>query len=98
MVGNITRYHIPQHLDDPEKLGFWTIDEAGAFLLPLILGIIGKMFLSGFIAGSLACYVLKKAKGSEQANVLIYSAYWYLSHNIFNLRFTPPSHKRLLVG
>ena len=92
------RYRIPKHLDDPEKLGFWTIDEAGAFLLPVILGIIGKVFITGFIAGCVTVYLLKKAKGTEQANILLSVAYWYLPYRFFNLSFTPPSYQRRLVG
>ncbi len=95
---NRNAYRIPQHLDDPEKLGFWTIDEVGVFLLPVILGIIGKAFLTGLITGCAMGYFLTKAKGSDQANILLYAVYWYLPHRFFNFRFTPPSYQRLLVG
>ena len=97
-MNNQNRYRIPQHLDDPEKLGFWTIDEAAAFLLPVILGIIGKVFITGFFAGCVAGYLLKKAKGTEQANILLSAAYWYFPYRFFNFRFIPPSYQRRLVG
>ncbi|MFZ1476797.1 MAG: type IV conjugative transfer system protein TraL, partial [Sphingorhabdus sp.] len=30
----MNRYTIPAHLDDPELIGFWTLDEFLAMILP----------------------------------------------------------------
>ena len=35
----MNRYTIPVHLDDPELIGFWTLDEFLAMVLPFIWGV-----------------------------------------------------------
>ena len=32
------RYTIPSHLDDPELIGFWTLDEFLAMTIPFVWG------------------------------------------------------------
>ncbi|ODU80087.1 type IV conjugative transfer system protein TraL, partial [Novosphingobium sp. SCN 63-17] len=36
------RYAIPKHLDDPELIGFWTLDEFLVMVTPFIWGILAS--------------------------------------------------------
>ena len=91
-------YYIPRHLDDPEHIGFWTMDEAAAMVAPFALGIVFKAIVAG-IVGGLACYfLLKKMKGTARENFALYVLYWHLPSSILRLRYTPDSFKRTLAG
>ena len=41
------KYVIPTHLDDPELIGLWTLDEFLAMVLPFIWGILSQHILIG---------------------------------------------------
>ncbi|MEM8985157.1 MAG: type IV conjugative transfer system protein TraL [Pseudomonadota bacterium] len=91
-------YYIPKRLDDPEKIGFWTIDEAIAIAGPFALGIVFKAIVVG-IVGGLACYfILKKMKGSARENFALYMLYWHFPSRLLQLKSTPSSFKRRLAG
>lgn len=36
------RHAIPRHLDDPELIGFWTIDEFAGIIVPFTWGILAQ--------------------------------------------------------
>ena len=36
------KYLVPQRLDDPELIGFWTIDEFAGLLIPFTWGILAQ--------------------------------------------------------
>lgn len=91
-------YYIPRHLDDPEKIGFWTIDEAIAMVGPFALGIVFKSIMIGIVGGLVCYFALKKIKGGGRENVALYAFYWHLPSRLLGLRFTPASFKRRLTG
>jgi len=41
------RYIIPRRLDDPELIGFWTVDEFAGMIVPFTWGILGQQGLTG---------------------------------------------------
>ena len=42
-------YIIPRRLDDPELIGFWTIDEFAGMLIPFTWGILSQHIFIGII-------------------------------------------------
>jgi type IV conjugative transfer system protein TraL len=42
------KYVIPSHLDDPELIGLWTLDEFLAMVLPFVWGSCLSIFSSAF--------------------------------------------------
>ena len=42
-------YHVYQHLDDPEIIGIWTMDEFIAMTVPLLLGLVFRHVMIGLL-------------------------------------------------
>ncbi|MGO7251444.1 type IV conjugative transfer system protein TraL, partial [Rhizobium brockwellii] len=55
------KYAIPSHLDDPELIGLWTLDEFLAMVLPFVWGIMTQHIVIGIIAAFAGWWGLKKA-------------------------------------
>ena len=47
------RYSIPSHLDDPELIGFWTLDEFLAMAIPFVWGILSQHVVIGLVVSLL---------------------------------------------
>ena len=47
------RYTIPSHLDDPELIGFWTLDEFLAMAIPFVWGILAQHIVIGLMVSML---------------------------------------------
>ncbi|MBV2149987.1 type IV conjugative transfer system protein TraL [Sphingobium sp. AS12] len=92
------RYVVPQHLDDPELIGLWTLDEALAMIIPFVWGILTQHILIGTIFSFAGWWGLRKAKSGRKASWLFHLAYWHLPAGFTGLRATPPSHLRLMAG
>lgn len=56
------RYLVPRRLDDPELIGFWTIDEFAGILIPFAWGILSQHIFIGIGLAAGAWLVLRKAK------------------------------------
>ncbi|WP_420607478.1 type IV conjugative transfer system protein TraL [Novosphingopyxis sp.] len=91
-------YIIPRRLDDPELIGFWTIDEFIGLLVPFAWGILAQHVFIGIALSFVAWFALRKAKSGNAGSKLIHAAYWYLPGSFLGLKATPPSYCRLLVG
>lgn len=92
------KYSIPQYIDEPMKLIIWTVDEVLAFLVPV--GIATAFFnqpLIGLIISALIVYGLHKIKGEQGHYFMFHLMYWYLP-NTGQLKVTPPSYVRKLLG
>ena len=89
---------VPAHLDDPELIGFWTLDEFLSIILPFAWGILSQHILIGISASVLAWWGLRKLKAGRAVSWIIHSAYWYLPGAFMGLKATPPSHLRLMAG
>ena len=92
------RYLLPRRLDDPELIGFWTIDEFLGMVIPFAWGILAQHVFIGIIISAAAWFVLRKAKAGNTSSRLIHAAYWYLPGTFLGLKATPPSHCRLFAG
>lgn len=92
------RYSIPMHLDDPELIGLWTLDEFLAMVIPFTWGILTQHIVYGIVFAMLGWWSLRKAKAGRATSWIFHMAYWYLPAEFMRLRATPPSHFRLMVG
>lgn len=92
------KYEIPSHLDDPELIGFWTLDEFLVMLIPFVWGVLSAhIVIAIFIAlGGWAAY--RKVKAGRSMSWILHAAYWYLPGQVFGLRILPPSHLRVMAG
>ena len=59
------KYVIPSHLDDPELIGLWTLDEFLAMVIPFVWGILSQHILIGMLLAGAGWWGLKKAKGGR---------------------------------
>ena len=57
------RYIIPRRLDDPELIGFWTVDEFAGMIVPFTWGILAQHV---FVGIALAVRTLQSAQGRLQ--------------------------------
>ncbi|RIA46282.1 conjugal transfer pilus assembly protein TraL [Hephaestia caeni] len=89
---------IPAHLDDPELIGLWTLDEFLAMVIPFAWGVLTQHILIGLFLAFAGWWGLRKAKSGRAASWLIHLAYWYLPTGFLGLRATPPSYLRLMAG
>ena len=92
------RYLVPKHLDDPELIGLWTLDEFLGLLIPFAWGILAQHVFIGIVCAAFMWFALRKAKSGRASAWLAHAAYWHLPGRFFALRLTPPSHCRLLAG
>src|SRR3546814_17775899 len=65
------RYVIPGRLDEPERIGLWTIDEFVALAGPFVMGILVQHIIWGICFGILGWWVLRKAKAGRAGSWLI---------------------------
>lgn len=92
------RYTIPSHLDDPELIGFWTLDEFLAMVIPFAWGILSQHIVIGLGFAILGWWGQRKLKAGRAASWILHMAYWHLPAGFTGLRATPPSHFRMMVG
>ena len=91
-------YIIPRRLDDPELIGFWTLDEFAGIIVPFTWGILSQHIFIGIALASGAWFTLRKAKSGRTTSWVRHAAYWYLPRGFTGLVATPPSCCRLLAG
>ena len=53
------RYVIPGKLDEPERIGLWTMDEFVAMAGPFFVGILAQHIIWGICFGILGWWVLR---------------------------------------
>lgn len=92
------RYVIPVYLDEPERIGLWTIDEFVAMAGPFVTGILTQHIIIGIVAGFAGWWGLRKAKAGKAASWVLHMAYWHLPSTVTGIRCVPPSHLRLMAG
>jgi conjugal transfer pilus assembly protein TraL len=92
------RYVVPGMLDEPERIGLWTIDEFIAMATPFVAGIFTQHLLIGIGFGALGWWGLRKAKAGRAGSWLLHLAYWHLPAGVTGLRAVPPSYLRLMAG
>lgn len=92
------KYVIPAHLDDPELIGLWTLDEFLAMVIPFAWGILSQHIFIGIALAGAGWWGLRKAKAGRTGSWLLHLAYWHLPAGLTGLRATPPSYLRLMAG
>lgn len=92
------KYIVPSHLDDPELIGLWTLDEFLAMVIPFASGILSQHILIGLLFAVGGWWGLKKAKAGRAMSWLLHLAYWHLPATFTGLRATPPSYLRVMAG
>ncbi|GAO52891.1 type IV conjugative transfer system protein TraL [Novosphingobium sp. MD-1] len=92
------RYVIPARLDEPERIGLWTLDEFACLAIPFVVGIMTEHVLVGIALGFLGWWGLRKAKAGRATSWLLHACYWYLPQGMTGLRAVPPSYLRLMAG
>ncbi|MBK8631899.1 MAG: type IV conjugative transfer system protein TraL [Sphingomonadales bacterium] len=92
------RYAIPVFLDEPERIGLWTVDEFAAMAAPFITGILSQHIIIGLVAGFGGWWGLRKAKAGKATSWLLHMAYWHLPSTVTGIQHVPPSHLRLMAG
>ena len=59
------RYIVPRRLDDPELIGFWTLDEFAGMIVPFTWGILGQHVFIGIALAAASWFALRKAKAGR---------------------------------
>jgi conjugal transfer pilus assembly protein TraL len=98
----ISDNYIPRRLDDQWKIGFWDADVAFPFLLLLFVGWVSGSKL-GFVVfamvGLFLSRLVSRSKADKHPAFALHWAYWALPSNpLTDLKATPPSHIRRMVG
>ena len=92
------RYAIPKHLDDPELIGFWTIDEFLILFVPFLWGVLSQHIVLGLTTSLGAWFGYRKVKAGRSMSWILHLAYWHLPGSFFGLKVAPPSHVRVMAG
>jgi conjugal transfer pilus assembly protein TraL len=92
------RYAIPKHLDDPELIGFWTLDEFLVMVIPFVWGIMAQHIVIGLIVSTAAWFGYRKLRAGRSMSWILHFGYWHLPGEFFGLKAFPPSHLRVLAG
>lgn len=90
--------YIPQHLDEQERYLFFTPDELGVVVVPLMLATVLANFLIGLMVSATLFWLLRRFKKGAGLPRLMTMAYWLFPSAVFKLKATPPSHLRELAG
>lgn len=92
------RYVIPRHLDAPQLIGLWTVDEFLGMFIPFTWGVLSQHIFLGIVLAFGAWFGLRKAKAGQASSWVMHATYWYMPGTFIGLKLTPPSYCRLLAG
>ncbi len=92
------QYVIPKFLDEPELIGFWTLDEFLVMVVPFVWGILSQHIVLGLLGAILCWWGYRKLKAGRNLYWILHFAYWHLPGQFFGLRGMPPSHIRVMAG
>jgi type IV conjugative transfer system protein TraL len=96
---NYEDHRIVQNLDNPKRVLYWTMDEVGIVMLPLVMGILLGQFFLWITISIVGLLTLKRVKRKIGGRGMITRAmYWYLSVRNKDLKRVPPSHIREFIG
>ncbi len=97
-VAHMSKYQIPRHLDDPELIGFWTLDEFLVMVIPFAWGVIAGHIVVAIGLAVLGWFSYRKLKAGRSMTWVLHAAYWHFPGPIFGLRVLPPSHLSIMAG
>lgn len=91
-------YTIPRHLDDPELIGLWTLDEFLILCVPFVSGVLFQQVLIGLSTSIVVWLLYRKFKAGRSIYWVLHLAYWHLPGRFFGLKLAPPSSNRVMAG
>ncbi|MFN7097091.1 MAG: type IV conjugative transfer system protein TraL [Gammaproteobacteria bacterium] len=91
-------FYIPQYLDEPERILLWTVDEALAFIVPFMVGLLVGYQTTGLVLGAISMIAIKKFKSHQGQAHYRRWLYWYFPSRLANVKATPPSEIREYLG
>jgi conjugal transfer pilus assembly protein TraL len=98
----ISDNYIPRRLDDQWKIGFWDADVAFPFMLCLFIGWVSSSkvgFIICALTGLFLARLVARSKADKHPAFAMHWAYWSLPNNpLTDMKVTPPSHIRRMVG
>lgn len=89
---------ILRYLDNPTRIGFWTIDEMAILFLPIAFGCIFGFPVSGLVLSVVGYIGLRYAKQNIGRGFLTHVMYWYLPCMHKALKAKVRSHIREYIG
>jgi len=92
------QFLIPKHLDDPELIGFWTLDEFLVMLIPFAWGIVTQHIVIGLVVSVCSWLGYRKLRAGRSMYWVLHYAYWHLPGEFFGLKVAPPSSYRVMAG
>lgn len=92
------QFLIPKHLDDPELIGFWTLDEFLVMLIPFAWGIVTQHIVIGLVVSVCSWFGYRKLRAGRSMYWVLHYAYWHLPGEFFGLKVAPPSSYRVMAG
>ncbi|ODU77582.1 MULTISPECIES: type IV conjugative transfer system protein TraL [Novosphingobium] len=92
------RFTIPRHLDDPELIGIWTLDEFLVMFIPFFWGVLTQHVVIGLVGAVGTWFGYRKARAGRSMSWILHAGYWHLPGAFFGLRVCPPSHLRVMAG
>ena len=90
--------NIPRRLYDAPRMFWWDLDLALLVLAATLLGMVAGYFVTGVAAGIFAAWAYSKAKSGKHPAYALHLIYWHLPASVVQLKCTPPSHLRELIG
>ncbi len=69
---------IEQRLQDPPRFLMVPADEAFVFGFPVMMAMLGKVILTGFVVGLVLWTIWRRMKGDGGLVMMIGALYWYL--------------------
>lgn len=92
------RHILLNHLDQPVRFLYFTLDEAAAILGSFLLGGIINRPLIGLTVGAFIAMILNKLKKFNQDCNITQMFYWYLPTSKHAYKLYIPSHIREFLG
>jgi type IV conjugative transfer system protein TraL len=92
------KYYIPQKLDAPFKIAFFTMEELAVFIIPfMIIAFVFQKHMLALAVSLSLCFLLRKIKGEENQHFFKHFIYWHFPPLAF-YKVTPPSYVREIIG
>ena len=82
---------IEQTLEEPGRFLFFTVDDAFAFIIPLLIGFLSRHLIPGAILGVICYLAWSRIKGEGGLNRIKGAFYWFLPTMVSPYRSFPRS-------
>ena len=82
---------IEQTLEEPSRFLIFTMDDALAFIIPVLVGYLSRHLIPGLLFGIMAYLAWSRIKGEGGINKIKGAFYWFLPAKVSPFRSFPPS-------